>query len=472
MPFLDSDFLLTTPAGRRLYHEYAADQPIYDFHSHLPPAELADNRIFPDLHAAWLAGDHYKWRAMRLAGVHETLITGDADPIDKFRAWAATVPKTLRNPLYHWTHLELQRYFDIDAPLNTETADEIWEAANRRLAEMPVSGMLERFNVALIGTTDDPADALTDHEKLQRQPLGQTTVVPTFRPDAYTTIDDPSDFRAAARRLGDAVGIRCDSLNDLHRALKHQHEAFHAMGCRLSDHGLDTLPSVSCNPDQARDAFDAAFDASSPMSQIDKARLQTHLLRFIAELNYAAGWTMQLHLGAKRNIHPSAYNSLGPDTGFDAIGDTSYAQGLIRLLADLAADQTLPQVILYHLNPADQHVFASIAGSFQGDHGGPVHLGPAWWFLDQQHGITEHLNTLSNFGMLSNFIGMTTDSRSFLSFPRHEYFRRILCGMLGQEMDAGELPMDFDLLGSMVKDLSFGNARRQLGLPLSRAYAS
>ncbi len=481
-PLIHDDFLLTSEPARRLFHEHATAQPIYDYHCHLSPTDLANDRKFGNLFEAWLEGDHYKWRAMRAHGVDERFCTGDAEPIDKFRAFARTVPATLGNPLYHWTHLELKRYFDIDILLSEHTADQVWDVANARLTSMPVSSILERFDVRLIGTTDDPADALEHHRHLQVRPLGQTKVLPAFRPDKAYTLDDLDAWNVYLDKLGDAADVNIRRLDDLLEALAKRHAAFHQMGSRLSDHGLECLPDVGCSDADARDIFDAArgrgrsFDSAGNdgrphVSALHHAKFVSYVMLYLGKLDADAGWTKQLHLGAMRNNNGWARQHLGPDTGFDSIGDFAQGPGLKRYLGTLAQRGHLPQVVLYNLNPADNHLFATMAGNFNlnvsgSREGKPAAMqhGSGWWFLDQKDGMRQQMTTLANLGLLRHFVGMLTDSRSFLSYPRHEYFRRTLCGLLGDWVEAGELPRDFDLLGPMVEDISYGNAVAYFGM--------
>ncbi len=477
MSFITDDFLLDTDPARRLYHDHAAGRPIYDYHCHLPPPDLANNRTFDNLFEAWLEGDHYKWRAMRAHGVEERFCTGDAEPIEKFRAYARTVPYTLGNPLYHWTHLELKRYFGIDTLLNEDTADDIWNEASRQLQNMPVGDILKKFDVRLIGTTDDPADNLEHHQALQAKPLGDTKIVPAFRPDKAYFLHDPAAWNAYVDKLGEAAGVKIKRLDDLLDALSKRHAYFHEMGSRLSDHGLENLPDVECSDADARDIFDRARgsaaadtasgwdDGSSDISPLHQRKFLAYMMLFFGKLDAQAGWTKQLHLGAMRNNNGWANEHLGPDTGFDSIGDFPQGPGLKRYLGTLAKRGHLPQTVLYNLNPADNHLFATMAGNFNlnigaSREGRPAKMqhGSAWWFLDQKDGMRDQMGTLANLGLLRHFVGMLTDSRSFLSYPRHEYFRRTLCGMLGQQMEAGELPDDFDLVGSMVEGICYGNA--------------
>ncbi|MEM6458626.1 MAG: glucuronate isomerase [Planctomycetota bacterium] len=486
MPFITDDFLLSNDTARRLYHEHAAKQPIFDYHCHLPPQDLAGNRRFNNLFEAWLEGDHYKWRAMRANGVDEAYCTGDAKPYDKFLAFARTVPMTLRNPLYHWCHLELKRYFDIDVLLSGDTAREVWDEANRKLADLPVAEIVKRFDVAAIGTTDAPADSLEHHKKLaSSDTLPRTAVVPTFRPDKLHDLSDPAAWQAQVAALGEAAGVRIKTLDDLLDAVAKRHAFFHSLGGRCSDHGLTHLPEHTCTEQQAKDIFRRAMGEDPDFDDEDlhvrdrpkagdQERFTSFMMLFFAELDHAAGWTHQLHLGAMRNNNGWAMEHLGPDTGYDSIGDYRQAPGLRRHLGELARRERLPQAILYNHNPSDNYLFATMAGNYQGGptgkpgRPGKVQFGSGWWFLDQKEGMTWQINALSNLGLLPRFVGMLTDSRSFLSFPRHEYFRRLLCDILGRDAEAGELPDDLDLLGDTVEAICFGNARDYFGIELKR----
>ena len=476
MTFLDDDtFLLTTETSRRLYHEHAAAMPIYDFHNHLPAADLADNRTFDNLFDVWLAGDHYKWRAMRANGVTEPYCTGDADPYDKFLAFARTVPSTLRNPLYHWTHLELRRYFGIDLLLSGDTAREVWDEANRQLKEMSVAAILDRFRVAMLSMTEDPADELEPHARLQAGAAFDTAVVPTFRPDPLCKCDDPEAFNACCDRLGEAAGTRIDTLADLEAVLAARHDFFHDMGSRLSDHGLTRVPDVDLTPQQAGEAF-GRIRAGQKLDATDRDRLILHVMLVTGRLDADKGWAKQLHLGAMRDNNAWGHRHIGKDAGFDSIGDERQAPGLARLLGTLAGENKCPKTILYNNNPADNYVFATMAANFNGagdDSGTPgkMQLGSGWWHLDQKEGMTWQLNAVSNLGLLPRFVGMLTDGRSFLSFPRHEYFRRILCDLIGRDVEAGELPDDPEALGRVVEDICFHNAKAYFGVPLKGKYA-
>lgn len=465
--FIHDDFLLATPAARRLYHEFAAPEPILDYHNHLPPGDIAGDRQFADLTAIWLEGDHYKWRAMRANGVDERLITGDAEPFEKFKAWAATVPYTLRNPLYHWTHLELKRYFGIDELLNADSAERIWHRANEQLAnpEMTTRGILKKFRVTALCTTDDPTDDLAPHRQVASDPEKGTQVFPAFRPDKGLAVHQPAAWNAWVDKLGVAVDFHIDSLTDLLDALDQRIEFFHAQGCRLSDHGLDHCFGAPCTPRQAKNVFRDARQGEAASGK-GRRRFASFLLDHLGRRYAEKGWTMQLHLGALRNNNTRLLGRLGPDTGFDSIGDFPQAATLSAFLDGLDRDDRLPRTILYNVNPADHYVLATMAGNFQdGTIPGKVQWGSGWWFLDQKEGMEWQLNALSNIGLLSRFVGMVTDSRSFMSFPRHEYFRRTLCGLIGRDVASGELPDDDALLGPLVRRICHSNAREYLRLP-------
>ena len=466
MKFVDNDFLLHTRTARRLYHEYAGAEPIFDFHCHLPAGDIAENRQFKNLFEIWLEGDHYKWRAMRSNGVAERFCTGNAEPYEKFLAWAATVPHTLRNPLYHWTHLELQRYFGIEELLDESSAPRIWKQANARLAspELTAQGILQKFKVLALCTTDDPADDLKAHEKLAASGL-ITRVHPAFRPDNALTVDQPQQFNAWVERLAAAAQIEVKDLPSFLEALRLRHEYFHAHGCRLSDHGLNHCYGDVCSERKAAGVFARARRgvAASPEEQ---ARFGAFMMLFFGRLNAQNGWVQQLHLGALRNANTRLWRQLGPNTGFDSIGDFPQASALAAYLDRLDQENALPKTIIYNLNPADNCVFAAMLGNFQdASLPGKIQLGSGWWFLDQKEGIEWQLNALSNLGLLSRFVGMVTDSRSFMSYPRHEYFRRVLCNLIGREMENGELPDDEMLLGGMIRNICYANARQYLSLP-------
>jgi glucuronate isomerase len=469
MAFITDDFLLHGKTARRLYHTYAANQPILDYHCHLSPRDLADDRRFENLFEIWLEGDHYKWRAMRANGVPERYCTGDAAAYEKFLAWARTVPHTLRNPVYHWTHLELLRHFGIDELLDEQTAEGIWRRANARLsdADLSAQGILRRFGVASICTTDDPADTLEYHQRLARSPL-DIPVYPSFRPDAALKTGVPDAFNRWVDRLGAASDISIARLPHLLDALRARHDRFHEHGCRLSDHGLEHCFAEDCSDQEAGRIFDR-LRAGAPPGPAESSRFASYLMLFFGHLDAGRGWTKQLHLGALRNVNTRMLAAAGSDIGFDSIGDWRQAGMLGRYLDRLASEGALPKVIVYNVNPADNYAFATMIGNFQdGTAAGKVQLGSSWWFLDQKEGIEWQLNALSNTGLLSRFIGMITDSRSFMSYPRHEYFRRVLCNLLGAEVDRGELPADEALVGGLVQRVCFSNAASYLGLPERR----
>ena len=463
-PFIHDDFLLSTGTARRLYHEFAAPEPIFDYHCHLSPRDIAENRQFKNLFEIWLEGDHYKWRAMRSNGVPERFCTGDATSLEKFKAWAATVPRTLRNPLYHWTHLELSRYFGIKELLDESSAERIWEQANEQLATpgFTTQGLLRKFNVTTLCTTDDPVDDLCHHQAIAKSGMA-TRVLPAFRPDAALAVHRPEFFNAWRVRLEQACNLDVSTLPALLDALRQRCDFFHDNGCRLSDHGLESCPAVPCTDAEANAVFDAALSgkAAAPAEHL---RFASYLMLFLGRLYAERGWTMQLHLGALRSNNTRLLRTLGPDTGFDSIGDFPQAVSLAAYLDRLDTENSLPKTILYNLNPADNYVFASMIGNFQdGEIPGKVQLGSGWWFLDQKEAMEWQLNALSNLGLLSRFVGMVTDSRSFMSYPRHEYFRRVLCNLIGRDIEAGEIPDADALVGPLVRDICHANAERYFG---------
>ena len=465
MSFIHNDFLLHTETARRLYHNYAAPEPILDYHCHLPPEDIAEDRRFGNLFEIWLQGDHYKWRAMRANGVAERFCTGSAEPYEKVQAWAATVPHCVRNPLYHWTHLELKRYFGIDELLDSKSAPSIWKRANEFLArpEFSARGILAKFGVRALCTTDDPASDLSAHAKIAASRIA-TRVYPAFRPDRALGVDQPEHFNAWIEQLEQASGIAVDSFETFLDALRQRHDAFHAMGCRLSDHGLPYCYAECC-PEQAAGEIFSNARVGKPAAPAEHSRFASFMMLFFGHLDAKKGWTKQLHLGAHRNVNSRMVAALGPDTGFDSIGDRPQVAALCAYLDHLERDQALPKMIAYNVNPADNYAMATAVGSFQdGSIPGKIQFGSAWWFLDQKEGIEWQLNALSNVGLLSRFVGMLTDSRSFMSYPRHEYFRRVLCNFLGSEMESGELPNDEILIGGIVRDICFANALRYLGL--------
>lgn len=464
MPYLDDNFLLHSETSRRLFHEIASPLPIIDFHCHLSPSEIARDKRWENLSEIWLAGDHYKWRLMRANGIAEHRITGQADPRDKFQAFAETVPRAMRNPLYDWTHMELLRYFGIRTLLSPETAEEIWERTNSMLMEPAFSarGLLQKFDVRIVGTTDDPADPLHHHTAIASSDC-RTKVLPTFRPDKAFQVDRPDLLNPWLERLEKTSGTSIHNLSELLEALQKRHDDFHIAGARLSDHGLDRCPSLPCSDAGAANIFDQAR-SGRPVSADDKERFSLYLLIFSAQLDAARGWTKQLHLGPLRNVNSRMADRLGPDSGFDTIGDCPQGRSLASFLDALSSRECLPKMILYNINPRDNYLFAAMTGAFQdGSVPGKIQFGSGWWFLDQKEGMEKQLNALSATGLLSRFVGMLTDSRSFLSFPRHEYFRRILCNLLGTEAERGDIPDDFELLSKIVADVSFNNANNHFG---------
>lgn len=466
MGFITDNFLLENETARYLYRCYAESRPILDYHCHLSARDIAVDRSFSNLGEIWLEGDHYKWRAMRSNGVPERLCTGDADPYEKFLAWAETVPHTLRNPLYHWTHLELLRYFDIDELLDERSAPAVWKKANERLrsGELSAHGILNRFRVRALCTTDDPADALEYHAQIAASKLA-VRVLPAFRPDRALRTANPAAFNSWTDKLGRSSGIQVRSFTDFLDALAGRHEYFHRMGCRLSDHGMDVCPSEECSEGEAAAIFGKVRGGSEPIPS-ESEKFAGYLMEFFGGLDAEKGWTKQLHLGAYRNANSRVMASMGRDTGFDSIGDWPQVAALSRYLDRLDRKHALPKMILYNANPADNYAFATIIGNFQGEGQGKIQFGGAWWFLDQREGIEAQLNALSNCGLLSNFIGMLTDSRSFMSYPRHEYFRRILCNLFGNEIEKGLVPDDEELVGGMISRICYSNAVRSLNLPL------
>ena len=461
--FLNNDFLLSNEVAKRLYHEHAAPQTIFDYHCHLPAADIAQNRRFSNLHEIWLEGDHYKWRAMRANGVAEKYISGAASPYEKFLAWARTVPYTLRNPLYVWTHLELRRYFGITELLDESSAAGIWQRANAMLNEgLTTHAILEKFRVEVICTTDDPADDLRHHDAMKKSSL-PTRVFPAFRPDKALDVGQ-ADFRAWVDALAKAADVDVRDLNTFLEALGKRHQQFHSLGCRLSDHGLDHCYAPPCSEQAATAIFSKARDGRE-VSEEERIRFSSFMMLFFARLDAEKGWTKQLHLGARRNVNTAACGQFGADTGYDAIGDFPQGEALAAYLDLLSREHALPKMILYNVNPSDTYQFATLIGCFQDGAGpGKLQYGSAWWFLDQRDGITQQLKALSNTGLLSRFVGMVTDSRSFMSYPRHEYFRRILCDLIGRDVERGEIPDDDALLGRLIRDVCYGNAKRYLRL--------
>ncbi|HYC86401.1 MAG TPA: glucuronate isomerase [Chryseosolibacter sp.] len=459
--FLNEDFLLKSKYARVLYHQYASGQPIIDYHCHLSPADIANDRQFDNLTAAWLEGDHYKWRAMRTLGIREKYITGDAPPEEKFQQWAATVPMTIRNPLFHWTHLELKRYFNVSKILTPDTAAAIYSETNEllRTPACTTRALLKRMKVEVVGTTDDPTDALGDHNRIRQANPG-FRVLPSFRPDKAFAVEDPAAYKAYVGKLSAASGVEIRSLTQLLEALEKRVNYFHEQGGRLSDHGLEQLyypeKGSGADPDKLFERVMKGETLSKPERECFKYTVLTALCK----MYHQKGWVQQFHLGALRNTNTRMLRELGPDTGFDSIGDFSQASAMAAFFNELDNTDQLAKTILYNLNPADNAVMATMVGNYNdGSVRGKMQFGSAWWFLDQKDGMENQINTLSNLGLLSCFIGMLTDSRSFLSYPRHEYFRRILCNLIGADVENGELPWDEKWLGGIVSGICYENAK-------------
>jgi glucuronate isomerase len=462
--FLSNDFLLYTETSRRLYHDYAAKMPIIDYHNHLPPDQIALDHQFSNLTQAWLYGDHYKWRAMRTNGVAEAYCTGSAGDYEKFKQWAATVPFTIRNPLYHWTHLELRRYFDVHELLTPHTANAIYTNCSEQLntREFSVKQLLSKVNVKVLCTTDDPVDDLNWHKMILDDPFG-VTVKPAFRPDKAMQVDDAAAFNEYVSKLEAVSGKSISSYNDYLTALKSRHDFFAEMGCCVSDHGLEYLFFTDYTEADLKKAFEALRSGKLPSPE-ERMMLKSALLEIFATWDHEKNWVQQFHVGALRNNNSRMLKTLGRDTGWDSIGDFPQASGIAAFLDRLDQQDKLARTIIYNLNPADNAMMATMTGNFNdGTIAGKVQWGSGWWFLDQKDGMTDQLNTLSNMGLISRFIGMLTDSRSFLSFPRHEYFRRILCNLFGEEMEKGELPGDIPWIGTVIQDICYNNVKNYFG---------
>jgi glucuronate isomerase len=466
--FITEDFLLQTKAARTLYHEYAAKMPIYDYHCHLPAKQIADDHRFENLTQVWLYGDHYKWRAMRTNGVPERYCTGDADDWEKFQAWARTVPYCLRNPLYHWTAMELKNPFGINNKLLcSDTAREIYEHCNNLLQspDFSVRGLLRKFNVKLLCTTDDPLDNLEHHKKIAEDGF-EIKVYAAFRPDKALAVENLELLNDWIDRLAGVAGLEIGSFSDLLEAIEKRHDYFHENGCQLSDYGLETAYAESYTHIEVEKIF-GKIRGRKELDPAECLKFKSAVLYECSIMDAEAGWVMQLHLGTMRDNNTRMLKNLGPAAGFDSIGDFPQARSLARFLDSLDARNKLPKTILYNINPADNELIATMTGNFQdGTTAAKVQYGPAWWFLDQKDGMEKQINALSNLGLLSRFVGMVTDSRSFLSYPRHEYFRRVLCNLLGSDIEQGLLPADYELVGSMVQNICFNNAKNYFPMQL------
>ncbi|HEY0743098.1 MAG TPA: glucuronate isomerase [Chryseosolibacter sp.] len=463
--FITEDFLLHNEFSKRLYHGFAKDLPIIDYHCHLSPKDIGTDRKFRTISEIWLEGDHYKWRAMRTLGVNEKFITGDGSDLEKFQQWAFTVPHTMRNPLYHWTHLELQRYFGIKELLDPNSALNIYTKANDLLQrpEYTTRSLLRRMKVELVGTTDDPTDSLEFHQQLHQENF-QVAIKPSFRPDKSFAIENVRTYNDYLKSLGAVTGNEIKTFSDLLSALEKRIEYFHAAGCRISDHGLEQLYFAGNAPLKVEDIFKKLLSGKTATEE-ERIVFKYSVLLELCRLYHKKGWVQQFHLGALRNTNERMLQKLGPDTGFDSIGDFSQAQALARFFNELDRTNQLTKTIVYNLNPSDNEVIGTMIGNFNdGSVKGKIQFGSAWWFLDQKDGMEKQINSLSNLGLLSCFIGMLTDSRSFLSYPRHEYFRRILCNLIGKDVVNGELPWDEKWLGKLVSDVCYHNAKEYFGL--------
>ncbi|RGE47644.1 glucuronate isomerase [Mannheimia granulomatis] len=463
MNFMTENFLLSTSTAQKLYHDYAKDQPIFDYHCHLNPKEIAENRQFNDLTEIWLEGDHYKWRAMRSAGVEEQLITGNADNFSKYLAFANTVPKCIGNPIYHWTHLELRRPFGItNTLLGPDTAEEIWHQGNELLQqpEFSARGIMKQMNVKLVGTTDDPIDSLIHHKAIAEDSSFDVEVVPSWRPDRAFKIELPL-FNEYIEKLGKIADVEINSFDKLKQALLKRLEHFNKHGCKSADHGIEVVRFAPIPDEKALDQILQKRLENQPLVEEEIAQFSTALLVWLGTEYHKRNWVMQMHIGAIRNNNTRMFKLLGADSGFDSIGDRTFAEPLSRLLDAMDQTDQLPKTILYCLNPRDNEMLASMIGNFQtGGIAGKIQFGSGWWFNDQKDGMERQLQQLSQLGLLSQFVGMLTDSRSFLSYTRHEYFRRILCEMIGGWVERGEAPNDLNLLGNIVKDICYSNAKR------------
>lgn len=462
---MDTDFLLQTETARTLYHRHAAPLPIIDYHCHLDPQMVAENYRFSSITELWLGGDHYKWRAMRANGVDERYCTGDASDWEKFEKWAETVPYTMRNPLYHWTHLELKTAFGIDRLLNPSTAREIYDRCNEMLRQSDYSarGLMRRYRVEVVCTTDDPVDSLAYHWQTRESGF-EIRMLPTWRPDKAMAVESPAAFRTYMERLAESSGMEIASFRDMREALQRRHDFFAENGCRLSDHGLEEFYAEPYTEAEVEAIFRKVY-SGKPLEEIEIRKYKSAMLVLFGEMDWEKGWTQQFHYGALRNNNSRMFRRIGPDTGYDSIGECNTARSLSRFLDRLDSEGKLTKTILYNLNPSANEMIATMIGNFQdGTIPGKIQFGSGWWFLDQRDGMQKQMNALSAMGLLSRFVGMLTDSRSFLSYPRHEYFRRTLCDLIGRDVENGELPAsELPFLGGMVEDICYHNAKRYFG---------
>lgn len=459
--FINPDFLLSGQAAKKLYHEHAAKLPIIDYHCHLSPKEIAEDKQFSSITELWLGGDHYKWRAMRANGVDERYITGDASPWEKFQKWAETVPYTLRNPLYHWTHLELKTAFGIDKLLNPTSAHEIYELCNEKLKspEFSARGLMMHYNVEAVCTTDDPVDSLDYHRQIRESGF-KIKVLPAWRPDKAMAVDNPQTYNEYLTLLENASGVRIKSYRDLIEALRNRHDFFASQGCKVADHGVGDFPWAEANEDEVLNIF-SRVRRGNQLSKGETVKLQTSILLELCRMNHEKGWVQQFHFGPMRNVNSRMFRRLGPDTGFDSIGDFTCASAIGHFLDELDSDNRLTKTILYNLNPSDNTWVAAMLGNFQdGTVAGKIQMGSGWWFNDQLYGMKSQIDALSMQGLLSRFVGMLTDSRSFLSYPRHEYFRRLLCNLLGKDIENGLIPYEeMPRVEQMVEDICYNNVK-------------
>lgn len=459
--FINPDFLLSDQAAKKLYHEHAAKLPIIDYHCHLSPKEIAEDKQFSSITELWLGGDHYKWRAMRANGVDERYITGDASPWEKFQKWAETVPYTLRNPLYHWTHLELKTAFGIDKLLNPTSAHEIYELCNEKLKspEFSARGLMMHYNVEAVCTTDDPVDSLDYHRQIRESGF-KIKVLPAWRPDKAMAVDNPQTYNEYLTLLENASGVRIKSYRDLIEALRNRHDFFASQGCKVADHGVGDFPWAEANEDEVLNIF-SRVRRGNQLSKGETVKLQTSILLELCRMNHEKGWVQQFHFGPMRNVNSRMFRRLGPDTGFDSIGDFTCASAIGHFLDELDSDNRLTKTILYNLNPSDNTWVAAMLGNFQdGTVAGKIQMGSGWWFNDQLYGMKSQIDALSMQGLLSRFVGMLTDSRSFLSYPRHEYFRRLLCNLLGKDIENGLIPYEeMPRVEQMVEDICYNNVK-------------